>query len=99
MSNRTWEIVGWDGPEKNDTGEVPGVLTEEEIATMLQRLHARHLSYEEVVSASLRKNLKGYSGLLEYKIDRTAAKGNMVMVGTDNPHYVALRKRADGRSR
>ncbi len=96
MSDRTWKIEGWDGFKQIYTGEVPGTLTEEEILKMLQRLQARHLSHEEVVSASLRKNFKGYSVLLERtNRDRTGDKGTSVAVG-DNPHYIAFRKRAVG---
>ena len=94
MPNPPWKIAGYDGTNKIYSGEAPGILTEEEIATLLQRLAARHLSHEEVISASLRKNLRGYSGLLECNIDRAGEKGNMVTAGTDNPHYIAFRKRA-----
>jgi hypothetical protein len=92
MPNLPWKITGYDGTSEIYSGEAPSILTEDEIATMLQRLAARHLSHGEVVAASLRKNLKGYSGLLEYVIDRVGEKGNTVMVGTD-PQYIAFRKR------
>jgi hypothetical protein len=92
MPNPPWKITGYDGTTQIYSGEAPSILTEEEIATMLQRLAARHLSHGEVVAASLRKNFRGYSGLLECIIDRVGEKGNTVMVGT-NPHYIAFRKR------
>jgi hypothetical protein len=91
MPNLPWKITGYDGTNQIYNGEAPSVLTEEEIATILQRLAARHLSHGEVVAASLRKTLKGYSGLLECIIDHVGEKGNTVMVGT-NPHYIAARK-------
>jgi hypothetical protein len=85
-----WKITGYDGSRQIYNGEAPSILTEEEIVTMLQRLAARHLSHEEVIAASLRKNLRGYSGLLECIIDR-GGKGNTVMLGNTNPHYIAFR--------
>ena len=92
MPNPPWTITGYDGTNKIYSGEAPGILTEEEIATMLQRLAARHLSHEEVISASLRKNLRGYAPLLECIIDRAGKNGNSVTVGSD-PYYIAFRKR------
>jgi hypothetical protein len=93
MPTPPWRITGYDGATEIYSGEAPSILTEEEIATMLQRLAARHLSHEEVVAASLRKNLRGYPGLLECIIDRAGEKGNSVMLGNTNPHYIAFRKR------
>jgi hypothetical protein len=87
-----WKIAGYDSTTQIYEGEVPGILTEGEIATTLQRLAARHLSPGEVVAASLRKNLKGYAPLLECNIDRAGKKGTSVMVG-DDPHYIAFGKR------
>jgi hypothetical protein len=92
MPNPLWTITGYDSTTPIYNGEAPSVLTEEEIATMLQRLAARHLSYGEVVAASLRKNLRGYAPLLECNIDRAGKNGNSVTVGS-NPHYIAFRKR------
>ena len=87
-----WKITGYDSSTPIYEGEAPSILTEDEIATMLQRLAARHLSPGEVVAASLRKNLRGYAPLLECNIDRAGKKGNSVMIG-GNPHYIAFRKR------
>jgi hypothetical protein len=92
MANPQWKITGYDSTTPIYDGEAPSILTEEEIATMLQRLVARHLSEAEVVAASLRKNLSGYAPLLECIIDRTGEKGVAVTVGS-NPHYIAFRKR------
>jgi hypothetical protein len=90
--NPPWKITGYDSATAIYEGEAPSTLTEDEIATMLQRLAARHLSPGEVVAASLRKNLKGYAPLLECHIDRAGKKGNSVWTG-GNPHYIAFRKR------
>jgi hypothetical protein len=90
---RTWKITGYDGSCQIYAGEVPGILTDDEVGRILQRLAARHLTDQEVVAASLRKNFVGYAPLLECSFDRVAPKGNMVMCGS-NPHYIALRARA-----
>jgi len=90
--HRTWKITGYDGSRKIFSGEVPGILTDEEVGRMLQRLVARHLTEREVVAASLRRNFAGYTALLECTFYRAATEGNMVMCGS-NPHYVAFRER------
>ena len=56
-----WEIRG---PVEFIT-TMPGSMHPSEIVRVLQRLAARHLSQEEVVAASLRKNFRGYAPHLE----------------------------------
>ena len=92
MTARTWKITGYDGAREIYSGEVPGILTDEEVGRILQRLAARHLSDQEVVAASLRKNFVGYAPLLECTFDRAGPKGNIVTCGS-NPHYIAFRER------
>ena len=93
MAEQPWKITGYDGPHTKYSGQMPGLLTEDEIARVLQLLAARHLTHQEVVAASLPKNIIGYEPLLECHINRIAPKGTMVTVGI-NPHYVAFRERA-----
>jgi hypothetical protein len=93
VPEQTWKVTGYDGPHTIYSGQVPGILTEDEIARVLQLLAARHLTHQEVVAASLPKNNVAYEPLLECHINRIAPKGTMVTVGI-NPHYVAFRERA-----
>jgi hypothetical protein len=74
------------------SSDAPGILSAEEIATMLQRLASRHLTDSEIVAASLRRKSKGYSSLLDPRIDKAAEKGVTVTVGSD-PYYVAIQER------
>lgn len=66
MPQPFWKIQGYDGLEKTFEQTIPfGSLSEKEMIALLQRLAARHLDDEEVVSASLRKNACGYEAHLE----------------------------------
>jgi hypothetical protein len=42
-----------------------GSLSEGEMTSLLQRLAAQHLTSDEIVNASLRRNAKSYAPLLE----------------------------------
>jgi hypothetical protein len=66
MANRNWVINGYDGAkliyEKTVT---EGALTEAQASDLLLRLQSRHLSPDEIVSASLKRGAKGRSDHLE----------------------------------
>ena len=70
-SKRYWKIAGYDGAEQTFEKLLPvGSLSESEIITLLQRLAAKHLDEDEIVSSSLRRNASGYRSLLEPQHDR-----------------------------
>lgn len=86
-SNRYWKIEGYDSSVQTFEKMLPeGRLSEKEIVVLLQRLVARHLDEEEIVSSSLRRNASGYTTHLEPHIDR--GRRPTITVGSD-PHYVA----------
>ncbi len=62
---KVWLITGSDGDQTTFKGEMPGQMSESEVSTALERLAARHLSEDEIISASLRKRTPGYRPLLE----------------------------------
>ena len=80
-----WHIEGFDGGALIFESDMPGNMSLSEIETTLQRLVARHLSPDEIVSASLRKHAPGHSPLLE-----RVGKGAPVCYG-ENPYYIASR--------
>lgn len=85
---KVWHVEGRNGSTVMFECDMPGNMSEREIEVTLQRLVARHLSEVEVVSASLRKNARGYSTLLE-----RVGRGLPICYGED-PHYIAARKDA-----
>ncbi len=87
-SKQYWKIEGSDGLNKTFETRLPaGSLSEREIIVLLQRLSARHLDEDEIVSSSLRRNATGYTRHLESQIDQGGRRPT-ITVG-DNPCYVA----------
>jgi hypothetical protein len=80
-----WHIEGWDSTKLIFERDVPGNMSEGEIETILQRLVARHLTPDEIVDASLRKNAHNRSSLLD-----RIGQGRPIHFG-ENPYYVANR--------
>jgi hypothetical protein len=71
VRNRFWKIQVFDGQQEKVVATLPmGMLSESEMKTQLQRLASQHLNDNEVVAASLRKNAKGHSSLLEVTQNR-----------------------------
>lgn len=65
-AKRVWKIVGYDGAEKLFEKVLPlESLSEREMTALLQRLAAKCLTPDEIISASLRRNSKSYAALLE----------------------------------
>jgi hypothetical protein len=85
---RIWHIEGYDGGALTFECSMPGNMSNREIEIVLQRLAARHLSENEVVSASLRRNAKNRSPLLD-----RIGNGFPIMYG-ENPYYIATPKDA-----
>src|SRR3954454_4086447 len=92
MPSHHWEIKGYDGSNELFSSRVSGVLSNDEIATLLQRLAARHLNEQEVISACLRRNDPNYSALLHANIDASSSRGVIISVG-QNPHYAGIKIR------
>lgn len=87
-SKRLWEIEGYDSATVIFSDQIPqGVLSKTGVIKLLQRLAARHLTPDETIAATLRRNARRYRPLLEPHID-AGAKAYVVSVG-ENPHYTA----------
>lgn len=80
---KRWKIIGWDEAEITFEAMMPGNMTSSEITAVLQRMACRHLTNQEVIAGSLRKNYRGYVPLLE-----RIGSGTPIHVGT-NPYYTA----------
>jgi hypothetical protein len=89
-SKKFWKIVGHDGTDKLFEHTLPlGSLSEAEMTTLLQRLTASHLTLDEIVNASLRRNAKSYVPFLEPRQEsKPRAKRFAIAVG-DSPNYIA----------
>lgn len=86
MAGKHWRIDGFDGTQKIFSCVVSIALGDAEIKSLLKRLASKHLACDEIVGASLRRNMKGYRANLEVKAIGEKRHGWM----TDgNPHYVA----------
>jgi hypothetical protein len=48
-----WEIIVYNGASQEYSATISGSLSRAEIITIIQRLVCRHLSYDEIISASL----------------------------------------------
>jgi hypothetical protein len=89
----TWRIAGYDGTTPIFEATVPGHLAPMELTKLLQRLASKHLSEADIVAASLRKNSKGYSPVLEPQIEALQSRC-LVTVG-NNPFYVASKQHGE----
>lgn len=66
MSDRFWTIVGYDAGIKSFEQTIPvDAISESQVKTVLQRLAARSLTEEEVISASLGSERDGPLDLQE----------------------------------
>ena len=86
-STKIWKIEGYDSTRKIFEQTVDGAVSQQEVATILQRLACKHLTENEIVGSSLHKNRQDYLAHLEPHFDN-AQRRHHVMVG-DNPHYIA----------
>jgi hypothetical protein len=81
-----WVTRGYEGAERTFERHIPvGHLSEKEVEMLLKRLAARHLTEDEIVDSSLRKNAAGYAPHLEVH----SGRDGMSTIGTDF-HYIAV---------
>ena len=60
-----WKLQKVEGTEVTDIGSLPSHMSVAEVETTLQRLVCTRLTEEEVIAASLRKEMGAHSDLLE----------------------------------
>jgi hypothetical protein len=83
ISGKIWVIRGYEGLEMVFEREVSlGALSEREVVTLLQRMQARHLTEDEILNASLRRNARRYSSNLEVVRESKSGKFSLMTVGT-----------------
>ena len=85
-----WKICGYDGDNLIFERVIPvGAMSEKEMTRLLERLASRHLTGDEVVSASLRENA-GHVPFLKVVPNRGGTPG--LMTTGIGPHYTAIVK-------
>ena len=84
-----WKIEGFWSDTKTFERVLPaGSRSEKQIVVLLQRLAARHLDEDEIVSSSLRRNAPQYARFLETHTDSVHGHRYTIMTW-DNPYYSA----------
>lgn len=88
MVKQYWKIEGYDSAKKIFEKIMPvGLLSEREVIVLLQRLYARYLDEDEIISSSLRKSASGYTPLLNAVISQGGHRSS-ITVG-DSRFYTA----------
>lgn len=86
---KKWKITGYNGAKVLFEQLVPvSNFSESEMETLLQRLTARHLTEQEVVGASLRKNATGYRP--DFEIRKNSGGRYGLMTNDSAWYYTAL---------
>ena len=94
MAKLIWKITGYLGDKSIYERVVrKGALSQKAMVALLQRLASRHLSEDEVVSSSLKKDDRDYCSALEI---RSNYGGRDALMTTGSGHYyTALVERAE----
>lgn len=88
MRGKHWLIRGYDGAALQKRWSISfGMMSEKQIIVLLERLACKHLSPDEIMSASMRKGSPGYSALLEARKETT--RGRRIIGVGESLHYVA----------
>ncbi len=94
MAKLIWKITGYLGDKSIYERVVRrGALSQKAMVTLLQRLASRHLSEDEVVSSSLKKDDRDYCSALE--IRRNYGGRDALMTTGSGHYYTALVERAE----
>ena len=94
MAKLIWKITGYLGDKSIYERVVRrGALSQKAMVTLLQRLASRHLSEDEVVSSSLKKDDRDYCSALE--IRRNCSGRDALMTTGSGHYYAALVEKAE----
>ena len=94
MAKLIWKITGYLGDKSIYERVVrKGALSQKAMVALLQRLASRHLSEDEVVSSSLKKDDRDYCSALE--IRRNSGGRDALMTTVSGHYYTALVERAE----
>jgi hypothetical protein len=86
-SSARWVIEGYNSMVRTFVTVLPGNFSEGEIITIVQRLTCRHLTDDEIVSASLRKSKR--NALLEPQINSGPNRGRYTISVSAGRDYIA----------
>ena len=86
IEKKSWLIQEYDSLNLVASYKLSTVFGEGEIEAILQRLASRYLTGSEIISASKRKNMKGYSPHLHVKREN---RNRVIMSVGSNPHFIA----------
>ena len=88
MGRRQWKITGFDSLSKIFECSFPvAYLSASEIVVLLQRLASTHLTKDEIILSSFRKNTIGYRPDLEIAPNLGGKRYGVNTSG--NPYYIA----------
>ena len=92
--SRFWKITGYDGGGFLYERKIPlGTIDKPKMTTLLQRLAARHLDFDEVIDSSLRKSAEGRPSHFEVR-EISGRKRGLETLGTDH-YYTATIQEGD----
>jgi hypothetical protein len=92
MAKLIWRITGYLGDKSIYERAVrKGALSQKAMIALLQRLASRHLSEDEVVSSSLKKDDRDYCSALEI---RSGGRDALMTTGSGH-YYTALVEKAE----
>ncbi|MCC5991166.1 MAG: hypothetical protein JJT99_01465 [Rhodobacteraceae bacterium] len=87
MNNVMWRIEGFDSTASIFSVELPhNHLGIKQAESLLARLVARHLTADQIVSASTAKSVRTIDSLIPRK---DYSNNKIIITCGDNPHYVA----------
>ena len=89
MAKRQWLVTGWESTQEIYRCMFPlSAFSERQMKSFLQRLACKHLSHEEIASAS-RKRKPGEEESPLLAVSRDANSASFCMSVGINPHYTA----------
>ncbi|MBJ7319787.1 MAG: hypothetical protein JHC96_13400 [Brevundimonas sp.] len=95
-----WRIVGYDGLKMTYERKLPfGSLSDGEMVEILRRLQARHLTEDEIVDSSLRKNARGRRDHLEVTINKHDVDDRYALMTTNSSWYYVASVDTESKSR
>lgn len=85
-----WRINGYEGLTVVFQRKIPtGQFSDKEVVTLLQRLAARHLTDNEIVLSSLRRNSSDYVCHLEIQKNTDRRRRPVLRTVGSDYHYIA----------
>lgn len=91
-----WKIRGFNSTQQIYERVIPyGHFTDKRMIALHQRLTCKFLDFDEIVSASLRRNARAYAMHLEARRDASPPAGRFSISVGHNPYFIASVWRED----